>query len=317
LLAAYVSAWQILLVVPQSLVQFAISLGACPGEVDGRQLDPMRPVAGHPPLTDPAWLYELKLDGFRLLADLHGREVTLRYRSGHDCTSAFPELVPLLLRLRVARLLLDGEVVAWDELGRPDFDRLGPRLRRSREPKPPVAYHLFDVLALGPLDLRPLPLLHRKQILERVASRSDGSLRSVPYSLGDGRPIAAFVAEHDLEGLVAKRANASYSPGPSSSWQKLKRRSEQEFLVTRLRRDRDGRIDALAIATVERSRLLPHGIVELGAWRVHSVLPPAQPGRAQRWGAPPAPLVVTVAFTGRTGAGRLREPIVKGVRSVT
>ena len=87
----------------------ALSLGGVRREVEARHLDPMRPTPGRPPLVGEAWLYELKLDGFRLLADVRRRDVVLRYRSGHVCTDAFPELVESLGAIGLSRVVLDGE----------------------------------------------------------------------------------------------------------------------------------------------------------------------------------------------------------------
>jgi bifunctional non-homologous end joining protein LigD len=129
--------------------------------------------------------------------------------------------------------------------------------------------HLFDVLAVGDVDVRPVPLVRRKELVERIVARAKGALRAVPYVVGDGRELTRFVLEHDLEGLVAKRAD--YVAGPSSSWVKVKRGEEDDFLVMRCRRDREGQIDALAIATLDGRGV--RGIVELGTWRVREALP--------------------------------------------
>jgi bifunctional non-homologous end joining protein LigD len=180
------------------------------------------------------------------------------------------------------RVILEGEVVAFDEQGRPNFDRLGPRLRKSTEPKPPVSFHAFDVLAAGDVDVRPVPLVGRKQLVEAVVERSRGTLRAVPYIVGDGRELAAFIDQHDLEGLVAKRVDSPYRAGPSTSWQKVKRRHEEEFIVTRYHCDRRGQIDALALATRQRGKLVPQGVVETGAGRLRGALEPS--GR-YGWGA--------------------------------
>jgi len=299
--------------VVKSLEQKALSLGGVRREVDARHLDPMRPTPGRPPLVGEAWLYELKLDGFRLLADVRRRDVVLRYRSGHVCTDAFPELVESLGAIGLSRVVLDGEVVAFDEKGRPDFDRLGPRLAKTRGPKPPVSFHVFDVLAVGAVDVRSLALGERKHLLEGVVARSKGALRSVPYTVGDGRQLAAFIDEHDLEGLVAKRVDSSYQSGPSPGWVKAKRRHEEDFIVARCRWGRDGQIDALSLATEIDGELAPAGVVEIGASRARELVESGiVPVRG--WCAVTRRIVVSVTYTGRTSAGRLREAAVKGLR---
>ena len=257
----------------KSLEQMALSLGGVRREVDARHLDPMRPTPGRPPLVGEAWLYELKLDEVSAcFADVRRRAVVLRYRSGHVCTDAFPELVDSLRALGLPRVVLDGEVVAFDEKGRPDFDRLGPRLAKTRGPKPPVSFHVFDVLAVGAVDVRSLPLGERKHLLEGVVARSKGALRNVPYMVGDGRQLAAFIDEYDLEGLVAKRVDSSYQSGPSPGWVKAKRRHEEDFIVARCRWGRDGKIDALSLATEVAGQLAPAGVVEIGASRARELV---------------------------------------------
>jgi bifunctional non-homologous end joining protein LigD len=94
-----------------SLENVALAVGGIRREVDARRLEPRRPVLGRPSRTRAGWPYELELDGFRLLADVRGRDVALRYRSEHDCTGAFPELLEALVSMRARRLVLDGEVV--------------------------------------------------------------------------------------------------------------------------------------------------------------------------------------------------------------
>jgi bifunctional non-homologous end joining protein LigD len=306
-------AWHTLWAVPQSLERLALSLGAVRRPVDARRLEPMRPLNGRPPLVDDDWLYELKVDGFRLLADVRGREVTLRYRSGYDCTHAFPEIVAILRRLRVSRLVLDGEVVAFDERGRPDFDRLGPRLQKTTHPRPPVSFVVFDVLAVGDVDVRRVPLVDRKRLVERIVTRSKGGLRAVPCVAGDGRELVRFIIEHDLEGLVAKRATSPYVPGPSSSWLKLKQRREEEFLVKRYRLDREGRIDAVALVDAQG---VPQGNAEIGVWRLREALGESLGGRAG-WKPLAKCVAVTVTYLTRTSGGRLREAVVKGLREET
>jgi len=299
----------------RDLARLALSLGGVRREVDARRLDPMRPQPGRPRLVDDGCLYELKLDGYRLLADVRGRDVNLRYRSGHDCTSAFPEVVATLATLRMSRVVLDGEVVAFDEDGRPDFDRLAPRLRRTPGPKPPVSYHVFDVLAVGEVDVRGVPLVRRKELVAEVVARSRGSLRAVPVAVDDGRELAAFVVKHDLEGVVAKRADSPYVTGASSHWVKSKRRHEEDFVVTGYRVDREGRVDALALAKPHGKSLVRQGTVEMGTWRVRDSLPGV--AKTRGWSDAPTHVVVTVTFTGRTSAGRLREAAIKGVRADT
>ncbi len=239
-------------------------------EVDGASLEPMRPIAGLPPLADPAWIYELKLDGFRLLADVRAGQVTLRCRSGHDCTQAFPEVVAALRGLRAARLLLDGEVVPWDEPGRPDFDMLGPRLYRSADQKPAVSYHLFDVVAVGAVAVRPIPL--RATLVERIIAMSNGRpVSRLETSLA--RPCGCRLLlfrfpQREPSGNAPGISRSSGRPAPG-------RTSRQPRLTTRRRsRDQSTRHSRQAVS---QSRKQPYP-------------PPLQPQASSTRSAPPSSL---------------------------
>ena len=127
------------------------------------------------PFSREGWIFELKYDGYRLLAERSGREAYLRSRSGHDLTATFPEIARAVRGLPYEGLLLDGEVVVNDAEGKPSFSRLQRRgrilnkmdaLRSSIES--PAIYHAFDVLAIEGYDARGLPLLQRKEILKEV-----------------------------------------------------------------------------------------------------------------------------------------------------
>jgi bifunctional non-homologous end joining protein LigD len=172
---------------------------------------------------------------------------------------------------------------------------------------------VFDILAVGELDVRRVPLVDRKRLVERVVARSKGGLRAVPYVAGDARELVRFILDHDLEGLVAKRAASPYVPGPSSSWLKQKQRREDEFIVQRYRLDREGRIDAVALVDAQG---VPQGIAEIGAWRLREAL--GEPLASRAGWKPLAKCVsVTVTYLTRTSGGRLREAVVKGLREET
>jgi ATP-dependent DNA ligase len=153
---------------------------------------------------------------------------------------------------------------------------------------------------VGDVDVRPVRLVDRKTLVERVVERSKGALRAVPFVVGDGRELAAFVVQHGLEGIVAKHGSSPYVGGESPSWIKIKRWEEEEFVVTRVRRDPFGEIDAAEVARRHGRELAPAGAVELGLWRLGDAV---QRGGRRGWEKAPADLVVTVTFTGKTNAG--------------
>jgi bifunctional non-homologous end joining protein LigD len=179
-----------------------------------------------PPAGD-AWLHEVKFDGWRLQLHKIGPDVWLFTKNGHDYTARLPSIAAAVAALPVRAVILDGELVASDEKGHPDFRAL-QRRRASAE----LSVWVFDILAINGRDLRPRPLLERKRILARLMKRCAGNLLRHSESFDD--PIALLdVAEREgLEGIVSKHKQAPYRPGVSRQWIKVKtaawRRSNRE-----------------------------------------------------------------------------------------
>ncbi len=222
--------------VAASFVAHARRLGALTGDLDARKLTPML-CAGDARLDDPKRLYELKLDGVRLLADRRGGDVALIYRSQRVMTGTYPEVARAVRSLAPDRLVLDGEVVAFDDEGRPSFHRLGRRMHLTRPhdvmhaaAEVPVVYVVFDVLQVGDWDLRSLPLRARKELLAEIVPRR-GVIRMLDHLDGDGRPLFDLCAKLGLEGVVAKNAASPYRAGPerSEDWSKIKRVREADL----------------------------------------------------------------------------------------
>jgi bifunctional non-homologous end joining protein LigD len=172
------------------------------------------------PFAREGWIFEIKYDGFRMLAGRDRGRARLRYRSGIDATAAFPEIAAALDRLPSGNFILDGEVVVLDAEGRPRFQRLQQRFQaRGAEATRAAAAHpatlfAFDCLAAGGRDLRARPLLERKEALRRVL-RGRSAIRFVDHVATDGLGFYAEVRGLGLEGIVAKRADAPYVPGRS------------------------------------------------------------------------------------------------------
>jgi bifunctional non-homologous end joining protein LigD len=177
--------------------------------------------------SDPEWLFELKLDGYRMLAASADRRGLLLTRNGNDATASFPEVSRSLKRLPYSGLVLDGEIVVHDEAGLPSFQRLQKRARLSRpldvaaaSVQLPATYYAFDLLGFEDFDLRHLPLLERKRLLRMVIPPA-GPLRYTEHFLEDGDALYEQVQQMRLEGIVAKRADGSYLGGRSGQWLKI------------------------------------------------------------------------------------------------
>lgn len=175
--------------------------------------------------SDPAWVYELKFDGYRLLAEVDAGCCILRSRSGADATSWFPEVAAGLARLP-GHHVFDGEVSVLDDIGRSDFDRLHARAKRRglRPGFDPVVFCAFDALVVDGLDVMTQPLSTRKVQLRRLLASGPGSVLYVQGIEGEGEALYQQALALKLEGIVAKRLDSPYVSGARSpDWFKIKR----------------------------------------------------------------------------------------------
>ncbi len=212
-------------------------LGAPRTRVPPDSVRPMLAETREAPFTDKDWIFELKYDGFRVLAARGDDEVLLLYRRGSDSTAVFPEVARAVAQLPLAPLILDGEVVCLDDGGRPSFQRLQKRalLQRTSDIaraalELPATFCVFDFLAFEDFDLRPLPLVERKRLLAHVLPR-EGPLRLVDHVEEQGEAFYAEVSRLRLEGIVAKRARAPYRAGRFPDWLKLRVDRTADFVV--------------------------------------------------------------------------------------
>jgi len=205
---------------------------------DPRTLRPMLATLVEAPFSREGWLFEPKLDGVRALAFLREGKVDLRTRRGNQVSVQFPEVVEAVAAQPAATAIFDGEIVAINERGAPDFQELQPRINLSRAAEvariaaeTPAYYYLFDLLYLDGYDLRGVPLAERKELLRRVVSTSS-HLKLVEYIEREGEDLYRGASGLGFEGIVAKRATSTYEAGVRSrAWLKMKDALEQEFVV--------------------------------------------------------------------------------------
>ena len=209
--------------------QPAMSPRAAPG-----WLEPELATLTRDRFSDPAWLYERKLDGERCLAYRAGGQVLLMTRNQHDVSATYPELRDALTEQSSADFVCDGEVVAFDGTAT-SFGRLQQRLG-VREPdealrrRVPVFYYVFDLLYADGRDVRSLPLRERKKLLRQVLAFDD-PIRYTEYRDRDGEEYFEQACRQGWEGLIAKRADARYVAGRTRDWLKFKCENSQEFLI--------------------------------------------------------------------------------------
>jgi bifunctional non-homologous end joining protein LigD len=185
----------------------------------------MLATAGGRPFTDPAWIYEIKYDGYRCMARIEGGQVQLRTRNCADCTKWYPEVAQVLARLPGGPHLVDGEACVLDDIGRSDYERLHARSRRRRWVEgAPVTFCAFDLLMFDGENLMQQPLTARKARLARLFEPLRGRAIVVGDFPAQAELFDRFVLGARLEGFVAKRKASTYQPGiVSPDWRKIKR----------------------------------------------------------------------------------------------
>jgi bifunctional non-homologous end joining protein LigD len=295
------------------------------------------------PADDGTWAYEMKWDGMRALVGVEGGEVWLTSRAGNDATGRFPEVVAIGDALGGVDALLDGEIVALDDLGVPSFERLQPRMQahgatavRERASVQPVVLLLFDVLWLAGHSTCELPYRERRGLLEGLALAGP-SWQTPPTAFGSGDGRAGDTALETsrtlgLEGVVAKRVDSPYRPGRrSDSWRKVKTTRGQELVVGgwlpgagRLA----GHLGSLLVGHYDAAGNLQFagrvgsGIDAGAREQLERALAPLRRDRSPFVATPRLPeprwvepeLVAEVAFHEWTSTGVLRAPRYRGLR---
>ena len=291
---------------------------------------------------DLRWGYEFKWDGVRALAHVRSGRLRLRARSGNDVTATYPELGRLPEVLSGHDAVLDGEVVAMDDRGRPDFrllqgrmHRTGPEVARMAAAAP-VSYLVFDLLALDGESLLGLPYTKRRERLDALGLGSDRWV-TTPWFRGDspgvGGQVQSASLENGLEGVVAKRLDSPYRPGGRGpDWRKIKNIRTQSVVVGGWRPGagrRAGGIGSLLLGVHDDTGAFVFAghvgtgftaaaLAELGTLvtpRASSPFADALPREVTRDAHWVEPLLVgEVAYTEWTREGRLRHPSWRGLR---
>jgi bifunctional non-homologous end joining protein LigD len=293
-----------------------------------------------PPSEDDAWGYEMKWDGVRALAYVEDAALRLVSRNGRDITVAYPEVYPLAGAVGGHDVVLDGEIVAFDQAGRPSFSALQPRIHQRREERirqltqtVPVTYMLFDVLHVDTEPSIGLPYVERRKLLESIVTA--GARWQVPAWFRDeGMHVLELSRQLGMEGVVAKRLASPYRPGRRSpDWTKVKNFRAQEVVLggwTPGQGRRASMIGSLLLGVHEGDRLVYAGNVGTGFTEetlreLGEVLAPLEratpsfdgpvpreQARDAHWVEPV--LVGEVQYGEWTPDGRLRHPSWRGLR---
>jgi len=253
---------------PASSLRAALEqTSATRGAVDPRTVDVMLAEPADAAFTRDDWVFELKLDGYRLLASKLRGEVLLLTRNGNDYTAVFPEVVRALKALPLDDFIIDGEVVVLDSQGLPSFSLLQRRGRlsspieiRHATVELAATFYAFDFISYEAFDLRTLPLLQRKALLLDAFPKL-GVVRTLDHIAREGERFLQQVDALGLEGIIAKKADAPYRAGRSDKWLKLKTDRTDDFIIvgfTAPRRSR-GYLGALQLADMVDGQLVYAG----------------------------------------------------------
>lgn len=307
-----------------------------------QQIEPMLPWASRVIPPEAGWAFEVKHDGFRALVFCDRERVRVQSRSLKVMTGFYPELQALKEVLGCRQVVLDGELVAYDEEGRPSFEKMQARagmleeegifrrLRRRRRPPVPISYQVFDLLYLDGRSVCHRPYRERRQLLLELGLRGDHWITPTHHEGPGAVELLAATRAAGLEGLVAKRLDSLYRPGQrSDDWLKIKNWCRQEFVIGGWREDREqgagGWLGCLLLGYYHQGQLLYAGGVELGfsesaldiLAQVLPTLPQSSSPFAQRQPRRPFQslqpwLVAEVQFLGWSGQGAVRQAAFKG-----
>lgn len=278
------------------------------------------------------WLYELKYDGYRILAFVEGGGARLQTRNGNNYTSRFRSVASSLADWAAGRaMVLDGEMTVTDSSGKTDFQALQSYMKNPKGQN--LVYIVFDLLALEGEDLRGRPLIERKETLENLMKNAPKTLRFSKHVRGKGKESFSAACKLGMEGIVGKRADSVYTGTRNGDWVKLKCRKRQEFVIGGYTRSekKTGGVSSLLLGVYEDGKLLYAGRAGTGLsesdqkeleekFRSRTMEtspygspPKSRPKESITWLQPE--LVAEIQFAEWTGDHLLRQASYKGLRT--
>lgn len=298
-----------------------------------KKISPMLASIGERIPTGSDWVFEIKWDGVRAIVFIDDGKTTIVGRHGTDMNRQYPELRELHKIVRAKSAVLDGEIVALDETGKPVFQRLQPRIMAvqpgaaERLAKTvPVQYFAFDLLYADGFDLRGAPLQERKRMLKLLLDPHPSTRVSDHFDIS-GADLFAAASAQGLEGILAKRANSKYVEQRTTEWLKFKVATEGEFVICGWTEGERDHFGALVLGYYENGKMCFAGTVGTGFDRqliadIAALLRPLEttqplfdPGAKLKkihWTKPS--LVATIRYNSWTADSKLRGPVFVGLR---
>lgn len=294
----------------------------------GEYYKPMLATLTDKPFDDKAWIYEIKWDGYRAVADWQGKKLQLYSRNGLSFIDKYPVIAEAVKTIK-GDVVLDGEIVLLDEKGNPSFQKL-----QSYEDNQhlPLVYYVFDLLFLNKKDIRHLPLLQRKELLKEVLEKNQHELIHYCDHIEEhGIDFFNLARKQHIEGIIAKKADSEYTVGVRTrEWLKIKNINSREAIIVGYTEPRNSRkyFGALVLAEYDGDtlRYMGHtgtGFDQAGLKELWNKMQPLVTDKSPfeskvkvnmpvTWIKPK--LVCEIAFTEITNDGLLRHPVYQGLR---
>ncbi|MBX9897531.1 MAG: DNA ligase D [Qipengyuania sp.] len=280
------------------------------------------------------WMHEIKFDGYRALIAAKGKQVRVYTRGGKDWSDKFAPLVGAVAALDLPSCLIDGEIVASDAKGNPDFSTLQNVLKRghgSQRKSDNLHFHAFDLLELAGEDLTALPNIERKERLEALLGDAPPPLHVADHIIGAGEALYRAMCAAGQEGIISKTIDGDYSGRRAKSWVKVKCTRRQEFVIVGWKKSsaRGRPFSSLLLAQHEGKKLIYKGNVGTGfdtdtlaglaakMKRLETAAPPVEIDRAGARGVTwlEPELVAEIAFAEFTADGNVRHGSFLGLRA--
>jgi bifunctional non-homologous end joining protein LigD len=279
------------------------------------------------PFSSADWVYEIKWDGYRAVAEVNGKDVKLYSRNGLSFADSYPIVYEELKKIK-KKLVLDGEIVALDESGVSKFQLLQ---QYGQNQDVPICYYVFDCLHVNGRSIEDKPLTERKKILKELLPEND-VIKYSDHIAEKGKEFFAILKKKGLEGMIAKRADSTYHEDTrTSDWLKVKNVFIEEAVIVGYTQPQGGRkyFGALVLALYKKGRLtyIGHtgtGFTEKTLKEVYGAMQPLKTDKSPfdtripgikasvTWIKPK--LVCNLKFSEITGSGQRRHPVFLGLR---